>query len=197
MISIHSLICFVGFGVGQVQSAEIEAVALLSTSRVAPYTDPPIMAMWTKSMSGSRCNGQDFGRTWVHENGGIMVNSVGVETQYACEQLAIAFKKPFYQWNEKKLLCTTCKDTLSVSMNSAWDIYRNPSLWPVKDIAKQCTGKKKNKRPSATSQIDCQDVAESEGVNFYQWNAQKLLCSVSKKCKAQPASANTFTYTNI
>jgi len=183
-MSKYSIIGVLAFGAKQVQSAAAEAMAMLSVSRLEvapPYTDPPMLGIWSKNGPGQRCSGQDF-------------RNQDANSQYDCEQIAIAAKLPFYQYNERKGLCATCADDLSLKMNTGWDVYRNPTLWPLRAMGQQCTGKRNKKQPTAKSQIECQLAAITLGHTYYQWNAFKEQCSTAKKCKDDGAPANVGTY---
>jgi len=176
---------FCVFASEQVRSEEssVEATAMLSVSRVAPYTDPPVMANWVE-VDAHRCSNQEF-------------RNQQAATQYDCEQIAISAKLPFYQYNSKKGLCATCPDGMSLTDNIvhvAWQVYRNPALWPLKSMGQKCTGKKKSKQPAALSQIECQLAADSQGHPYYQWNANKNHCSTAKKCSDEAASSSFGTY---
>jgi len=185
MMSKYSIIGVLALGSKQVQSAAAEeSTAMLSVSRLEvalPYTDPPMVGIWSKNGPGQRCSGQDF-------------RNQDANSQYDCEQIAIAAKLPFYQYNERRGLCATCADVLSLKMNTGWDVYRNPTLWPLRAMGQQCTGKKNKKQPTAKSQIGCQLAAVTLGHTYYQWNAFKEQCSTAKKCKDDGAPANVGTY---
>jgi len=193
MMSIHSMLGFLAFGIDQVQSAEslAEATAMLSVSRVDradPFTDPPILASWVEVAPAHKCNGR-----WQ--------NYEKAASQYDCEQIAISWPaagmpgRPFYQYNSGKGLCATCEDVLSLKENNKdWQVYRNPALWPLKSMGQQCTGKKKRKQPDAWSQMECQLAADTLGHPYYQWNANKKTCSTAAKCKEEAASSNLGTY---